>query len=89
MQEAKNSVLQEVASRTLLVLCFVYHINSAGASVVTRMRIDLESEAPTRPIGHPPSYGKDQLPNSEQKTSQINLVLVKYKQKFQEYNPIS
>jgi hypothetical protein len=46
------------------------------------MRIDLEYDEPTRPVGHPPSYGKDQLPNSERKSSQINLALVKQKRKF-------
>jgi hypothetical protein len=44
---------------------------------VTRIRIDLEGDTPAKPIGHPSSYGKDQLPNSEQKRSQINLALVK------------
>jgi hypothetical protein len=32
---------------------------------MARMRIGLEGDAPTRPIGHPASCWKDQLPNSE------------------------
>jgi hypothetical protein len=32
MQEAKKIVLQEVSPRTVLLLCFVYHINTAVAS---------------------------------------------------------
>jgi hypothetical protein len=49
---------------------------------MTRMRIDLEDDAPSGPIGHPSSCRKDQLPNSERKSSQINLVLVKKNEIF-------
>jgi hypothetical protein len=80
-KKPKNSVLQDISPCTLLQICFVCHINAAEASVVTGMRSDLEDDASTGPIRHPPSYGKDQLPNSERKSSQINLLLVKHETK--------
>jgi hypothetical protein len=82
LQEAKSSALQKVCPCTVLLLFFLCNINAVEARIiVTRMRIDLEGDAPTRPIGHTPSYWKDQLPNSERKSSQTNLVLVKQKTK--------
>jgi hypothetical protein len=44
---------------------------------MARMSTELEGGARTGPVGQPPSCGKDELPNSELRTSQINLVLVK------------
>jgi hypothetical protein len=83
MQEAKNGVLQ--GNLPALCYCFLSCtiLTLQRRVAMTRMRIDLEGDAFNRPLGHP-SCGKDQLPNSERKISQINLVLVKHKTKVSE-----
>jgi hypothetical protein len=67
MEEAKNGVLQEVSPCNVLLLCFLHQINAAEASGSYKNGDWPEDNAPTRSVGRPPSYGKDQLPNSEQK----------------------
>jgi hypothetical protein len=67
MQEAKNSVLQ--GNLPAFCYCFVSCtiLTLQRRVAVTRMRIDLQGDARTRPIGHPPSYAKDnyQIPNEK------------------------
>jgi hypothetical protein len=63
MQEVQTACSSEVPPCTLLLICFVCRINAAEA--ITRMRMDLEGDAPARlsDILHHAGKSNCQIPN--------------------------